>query len=31
LQDARGQGIDVKADPAGQYRSLQQALASLQV
>jgi len=31
LQDARDQGIDVKADPAGQYRSLQQALASLPV
>jgi KaiC/GvpD/RAD55 family RecA-like ATPase len=29
LQDAKDQGIDAKADPAGQYRSLQQALASL--
>ncbi len=31
LQDAKDQGIDAKADPAGQYRSLQQALASLAV
>lgn len=29
LQDARHQGIDAKADSGGQYRSLQQALASL--
>jgi hypothetical protein len=29
LQDAKDQGIDVKTNPAGQYRSLQQALASL--
>ncbi len=29
LQDAKDQGIDAKGDPAGQYRSLQQALASL--
>lgn len=29
LQGAKNQGIDAKADPAGQYRSLQQALASL--
>jgi glycine/D-amino acid oxidase-like deaminating enzyme len=29
LQDAKDQGIDAKADTAGQYRSLQQALASL--
>jgi hypothetical protein len=29
LQDAQDQGIDATADPAGQYRSLQQALASL--
>jgi hypothetical protein len=29
LQDATDQGIDAKADPAGQHRSLQQALASL--
>ena len=29
LQAAKDQGIDMKADPAGQYRSLQQALASL--
>jgi hypothetical protein len=29
LQDAKDQGIDAKADPAGRYRSLQQALASL--
>lgn len=28
LQAAKDQGIDAKADPAGQYRSLQQALAS---
>jgi hypothetical protein len=28
-QDAKVQGIDAKADPAGQYRPLQQALASL--
>jgi hypothetical protein len=31
LQDANDQGIDAKAGPAGQYRSLQQALASLPV
>lgn len=29
LQAAKGQGIDVKTDPAGQYRSVQQALTSL--
>ena len=29
LQAAKDQRIDAKADPAGQYRSLQQALASL--
>ncbi len=29
LQDANDQGIDAKGDPAGQFRSLQQALASL--
>jgi hypothetical protein len=29
LQDAKVQGIDAKADPASEYRSLQQALASL--
>jgi hypothetical protein len=29
LQDAKDQGIDANADPAGQYRSLQQALASM--
>lgn len=29
LQEAKDQGIDVTTDPAGQYRSLQQALASL--
>jgi hypothetical protein len=29
LQDAKDQGIGAKADQAGQYRSLQQALASL--
>lgn len=29
LQDAKDQGIHARADPAGQYRSLQQALASL--
>lgn len=29
LQDAKDQGVNAKADPAGRYRSLQQALASL--
>lgn len=29
LQEANDQGIDAKGHPAGQYRSLQQALASL--
>jgi hypothetical protein len=29
LQDAKDQGIDAKADPAGQHQSLHQALASL--
>jgi poly-gamma-glutamate capsule biosynthesis protein CapA/YwtB (metallophosphatase superfamily) len=29
LKDAKDQGIDAKAEPAGQYRSLQQAPASL--